>query len=587
MASVFRGRDTELRRDVAVKVLHPHLAKRRDVVARFQREARAVAALDHPHILRIHDVGAAGEPDENGIADPPYIVMELVGGGNLRDFLLDHGAPLGEIVAFMGMGLCAALEVAHEAGIVHRDVKPANVMIADSGRLVLSDFGVAQVEDGDSLVTQTGAVIGTPAFMSPEQALGDGADARSDLYSLGAALYRLATGALPFTGPAPRVMSAIAHEECTPPLRRNPAMGAGLARVIERLMKKKPDERYQTAEQARCALEEVVVTAGLSDADTELGDYFTGPGEYNADRKDAIVAATLAAARTAVESRAIPRALDLADRVLALEPEHPDALQLVETIGGEAPTRRWMWLAFAGAVAAAGLAVAVVGLSGGDAELAAVAADAGGEIVAPADATVVAAALPADAAPAPAVAVDARARRVVRRVPKKPRSAPDAAPRAVVAASIDAAAPPVKPPAKATVSFAMSAWCDVYVDGAPHGRARRGAKIEVTAAVHSFECTQGKGAPSWRKTVTLAAGEHRVLEGSLLAPIEVTVDVSGDHVRIRGKTYRNGTTASVAPGQHRVEVFDGDRRLGARTVRFTSGRACTLRDEPRFACSKD
>ena len=182
MATVYRARDRDLRRDVAVKVLFPHLARRDEIVRRFHREARAAAGLEHPNILRIYDVGG-GEADE-----PPYIVMELIRGRTLLQETERRGAMLAEVAACVGALLGDALSAAHAAGIIHRDVKPANVLIAPGGRLLLGDFGVARLETEDSLVTRTGALLGTPAYMSPEQASGDIATARSDLYSLGATL---------------------------------------------------------------------------------------------------------------------------------------------------------------------------------------------------------------------------------------------------------------------------------------------------------------------------------------------------------------------------------------------------------------
>ncbi|HTJ40889.1 MAG TPA: serine/threonine-protein kinase, partial [Kofleriaceae bacterium] len=217
MATVYRARDRELRREVAVKVLFPHLAKKHDVVRRFSREARAAAGLEHPHILRVYDVGGG----ELAGGDPPYIVMELVrGGASLRD-LAEHGPPLcAELVASMGAVLCDALAVAHARGVVHRDVKPGNVLVAAGGRLLLADFGVARIDDDDSVVTRTGALLGTPSFMSPEQAQGSEIDARSDLYSVGASLYQLATASLPYAGPTAKVVAQIVAGTLTPPLRR-------------------------------------------------------------------------------------------------------------------------------------------------------------------------------------------------------------------------------------------------------------------------------------------------------------------------------------------------------------------------------
>ncbi|MCG8421148.1 MAG: protein kinase [Proteobacteria bacterium] len=412
MATVYRARDTQLRREVAVKVLFPHLCRKVDVVARFQREARAAAGLDHPHIVRVYDVGGgpaseaiptdrpgrddtshsgSERPDsaQSPELDPPYIVMELIRGKSLDEIVdahhRDHGAPIGEVVACMGAVLCSAVAVAHRAGIVHRDIKPSNIMVAEGGRLALTDFGVARVEeDNPSLVTQTGAVIGTPAFMSPEQATGSEFDHRSDIYSIGATLYKLATGSVPFSGPPVRAVAEIASGDGpVPPLRRNPAMGAELARIIERMMATDPDRRYQSATEVAAALREIAAAADLVDIgrtsrqamrsgvdtersggatdhsiDGELAEFFADPGAYTADRKPRIAAVTLTRAHRACDERNAPRAMALADRVLALEPDGPrvaEALALLERLG---PARRRvrMWLLAGPAMAAATIA---------------------------------------------------------------------------------------------------------------------------------------------------------------------------------------------------------------------------------------
>ena len=263
MATVFRARDRELRRDVAVKVLFPHLARKDEVTRRFQREARAAAALENPNILRVYDVGGGG-------ADvPPYIVMELVRGGTLRE-LAEATALPAETVACAGALVCEALAVAHAAGIVHRDVKPGNVMFADDGRLLLTDFGVAHLDDDDSLVTRTGALLGTPAFMAPEQALGHGVDARSDLYAVGATLYQLATGSVPYSGPTAKIVTEAQKGSAVPAVRRRPAIGGELSRLIGRLMDPDPARRPASAAAAARELMAIATAGGVDDAAAEL-----------------------------------------------------------------------------------------------------------------------------------------------------------------------------------------------------------------------------------------------------------------------------------------------------------------------------
>src|SRR5689334_7978236 len=308
MATVFRARDRELRRDVAVKVLFPHLARRADIVKRFHREARAAAGLEHPNILRIYDVGG-GEGE-----DPPYIVMELIRGRTLLQEIEQRNAILAELVACIGALLADALAAAHAAGIIHRDVKPANVLIAQGGRLLLADFGVARLETEDSLVTRTGALLGTPAYMSPEQASGDVTTARSDLYSLGATLYQLATGSLPYSGSPARIISLIAAGALVPPVRRRPSYGLDLSRLVERAMATDPTSRPQSATAFAAELRALAATGGLGDPTEELAAYFEDPEAFLRARTKAVVTAVVAAARSAITESRLPRAMALADR---------------------------------------------------------------------------------------------------------------------------------------------------------------------------------------------------------------------------------------------------------------------------------
>ncbi|HEX3757969.1 MAG TPA: serine/threonine-protein kinase, partial [Kofleriaceae bacterium] len=349
MATVYRARDRELRREVAVKVLFPHLARRPEIVRRFHREARAAAGLEHPNILRIYDVGGGDD-------DPPYIVMELVRGRTLLQEIERRGAMLAEIAACIGALLGDALAAAHAAGVIHRDVKPANVLIAPGGRLLLGDFGVARLETEDSLITRTGALLGTPAYMSPEQASGDIATARSDLYSLGATLYQLATGALPFTGPPAKVMSMIAGGNPVAPVRRRSACGADLSRQIERMMAGDPAVRPASATEVAAELRGLVLSSGLGDASEELAAYFEDPDGFLGSRTPVVVGALVAAARIAIAEARLPRAMALADRAGALAPEDPAVAALIHAVteGGHASRRKR-------ALAISGMALAVTG----------------------------------------------------------------------------------------------------------------------------------------------------------------------------------------------------------------------------------
>ncbi len=298
MASVYRAEDTTLRREVAIKVLYKHLLRHPDQKARFLREARAAAGLDHPGIARIIDVD---EGDEGADGDEgkgtPFIVMELLRGRTLKDTIDEHGPPLAEIVALLGAALCDALAVAHDAGVVHRDVKPANVMVVTGGRLVLCDFGVARVIDDDALATQSGLLLGTPAFMSPEQALGRRVDARSDVYSLGATLYAVATGAPPFGGGAASVLQQVMRGKLVPLARRAPAMGAELAGLVDRAMAREVAGRPQTARELGAALAAVAAASSFERA--ELEAYLRDPPAYTREATPRVVAAVVKRAKEA------------------------------------------------------------------------------------------------------------------------------------------------------------------------------------------------------------------------------------------------------------------------------------------------
>jgi len=253
MAEVHRGRDLRLGRDVAVKMLRADLARDATFQARFKREAQSAAALNHPAIVAVYDTG---EDHSDGVVTP-YIVMEHVEGRTLREVLAAEGRLLPQRAMEITAQICAALEQAHRAGIVHRDIKPGNVMLTPSGEVKVMDFGIARAMTGaSSTMTQTAAVIGTAHYLSPEQARGEHVDARSDIYSTGCLLYELVTGGPPFSGDTP-VAVAYQHvrEEPIPPSRVEPEVPAAIDAIVLKAMAKNPANRYQTAAQMRADLE--------------------------------------------------------------------------------------------------------------------------------------------------------------------------------------------------------------------------------------------------------------------------------------------------------------------------------------------
>jgi eukaryotic-like serine/threonine-protein kinase len=253
MAEVYRARDIRLDRIVAIKTLRADLARDQIFQARFRREAQSAASLNHPNIVAVYDTGedmATGVP-------VPYIVMEFVDGRTVRDLLQDGHRLLPERSLEIIDGVLRALDYSHQAGIVHRDIKPGNVMVTRSGDIKVMDFGIARaMSDAQATMTQTAQVIGTAQYLSPEQARGERVDSRSDLYSAGCLLYELLTGRPPFTGDSP-VAIAYQHvrENPIPPSRVDPDVPAWADAIVLKAMAKSPADRYQTAADMRADLQ--------------------------------------------------------------------------------------------------------------------------------------------------------------------------------------------------------------------------------------------------------------------------------------------------------------------------------------------
>jgi serine/threonine protein kinase len=246
MARVYLARDVRLGREVAVKVLEPHLAERPGFRERFLREARVAASLDHPHIVPLYDFG-----ESNSLL---YLVMPYVSGGSLQEMLKRAPLLLGEVVAY-GSQIADALDYAHQRKVIHRDVKPANMLLHADGRLMLSDFGLAKILDSSRPRVSKGQPdAGTPEYMAPEQIEGH-TDERSDVYALGVVLYLLLTGHLPFTGAtSSAIMDAHLYHSPSLPRQLNPAVTPAIQAVVLRALAKRADDRFQRAGDLSAAL---------------------------------------------------------------------------------------------------------------------------------------------------------------------------------------------------------------------------------------------------------------------------------------------------------------------------------------------
>ncbi|NQW71549.1 MAG: Stk1 family PASTA domain-containing Ser/Thr kinase [Actinobacteria bacterium] len=268
MAEVHEGRDLRLGRRIAVKILRPDLARDPSFQARFRREAQSAAALNHPNIVAVYDTGedTLAATDTSPAVIVPYIVMEYVDGMTLRQLLASGRRLLPERALEITAGVLSALDYAHRHGIVHRDIKPANVMLTRTGDVKVMDFGIARaINEAQSSMTGTSAVMGTAQYLSPEQARGEVVDARSDLYSTGVLLFELLTGRPPFTGDS-AVAIAYQHvsEMPTPPSQIDNGVSLDVDAVVMHSLAKRADDRYQSAAEFRAAVNRCIAGSPMT-----------------------------------------------------------------------------------------------------------------------------------------------------------------------------------------------------------------------------------------------------------------------------------------------------------------------------------
>jgi serine/threonine protein kinase len=327
MATVFLGKDTRLNREVAVKILHPHLARDSSHRERFRREARTVARLNHEGVVEIYDFS---EEDEESCV---YLVMEFVHGQTLQQFLLKQQFLLSELGAALVLNLITALGQAHQQNIIHRDIKPENVMIRDDGQVKLADFGLARILDSESM-TRTGTVLGSPAYMSPEQVQGLTGDHRADIYALGVLLYRLVCQGEPFLRNNPAAtLRAVTRGEYNAPEQMNSGMGKELAGIIRKALSLEPDERYQSVDEMEQALRSYLLTSGIEQPGAVLKEFLQSPQDTAARLKQSILDSLKSSIQSLLKEKRYAAALDRCNRALALDPHDIELRRQIEKIG--------------------------------------------------------------------------------------------------------------------------------------------------------------------------------------------------------------------------------------------------------------
>jgi len=359
MSVVYRGRDTALDREVAIKILHPHLATKAESRARFSREARAVARLSHPGIVEIFDY--SGDATEES-----WLVTEFIHGRTLRAFADEAGIQLPECGALVGIALADALVHAHAAGVIHRDLKPENVLIAEAGgrtAVKLADFGIARILSQDDRMTMTGALVGSPNHMAPEIVEGAEADERSDVFSLGTILYWLCTGSLPFEAPNPTAtLRRLVTGDFVDPRRASPMVSEPIARVIRAAMAHAPADRPSSAAEVRDQLLAALRDDGIDRPDETLSSFLADPVGTATALRPRLIEARLRRGEAHLARGETAQALDAFDGVLSLDPHHPAVLRHLDTVARRDRNRRWLMrsaVALGGAVAVGLAALAV------------------------------------------------------------------------------------------------------------------------------------------------------------------------------------------------------------------------------------
>jgi serine/threonine-protein kinase len=373
MATVYRARDRRLGREVALKVIHPHLRDSREVVLRFNTEAKAVAKLRHRNIVEVFDVSGADEQEQ-------YLVVEFVRGTTLRKLLERRGALAPEIAAAIAIELLGALAHANQTGVVHRDIKPENVLVehrppsddaaegappASGARVAvkLTDFGIAKLLDAQG-VTSTGQVLGSPAHMAPEQIEGGEVDGRADVFGLGVLLYECMVGHLPFTGNNPaQVLRRVLDGTYPEAQSERPLVGSRWSAILDRALAHAPADRFSDASAMKAAVEEELHRLGVEHPQGELESWLDQPEAHAASHNDRMIARLCELAAQARKRGDVLSAASDYNRALAHAPADPQLLRIVAGMNRAEARARWMRRGASVLAAAALAGIALFGLA--------------------------------------------------------------------------------------------------------------------------------------------------------------------------------------------------------------------------------
>lgn len=532
MASVHAGQDLRLARPIAVKILHHHIAENPDARERLAREARAIAQLKHENVIEVYDYS---------IEDPDctWLVSELIEGYSLRQFLDRNETPPPEVAVMIVAEVVRALKAAHDVGVVHRDVKPDNILIGHGqGRPKLSDFGIAKVMS-ETKMTMTGNLVGSPSYMSPEQADGQAVDHRTDLYSTGILLYRMVTGTLPFRGQTPiDTIRKVSLGDYVDPMELQPNCPSSIAGIIRKALTREIDQRYQTADEMLKDLGQVLQDAALTATWEELPQYFADPSGYFEALKPQLARELEARGRALLDKGEESRAVDCFNRAIALGDGSQNTFELVRQLSNRRNAGRVRRVVWAATLAVGGIAsitgvILVTDLLSSSAPPpkaeAAVEPLVEAKVEAPPKPVEAKAAEPKAEAvkpPAPepkAVVAEAAPKPEVKRPAKPPkRRRPRRAKRSrPPVESRPAPAPEPKPeePLYGTLHVGTKKWVDVYVDGKKLGRAPDRTQYPLPPGSHRLRAEKpNSNCLPFERTFNIVAGETTRLRLKVVCP---------------------------------------------------------------------